>query len=1151
MEVLKEEPEAIMEELCPNCGKDITVSRIKEKLFCPSCLPEGKEIIEEFLLQYKEVYNLNKELEAFKEFFKRALGRDPWSLQETWSKKFLRKESFAIFAPTGLGKTVFGIIASLYIARNNGRALILAPTSLLAEQIYLKILDFMKNLGETFQVIRFHAGLKKREKEDALKRIHLGEFNLLIVTTKFLTLYFSLLENKKFDFIFVDDVDSLLKRSKNVDKVLILLGFSRDIIEKALDKLVKEERLSTGRLLVSGSTIRAKRTKRLKLFQNLLGFDVSLTPTFIRNIEDLYHYPKDIIKEALEFIKILGRGGLIFIPSAKGKEFLLKVNDYLLKNGIKSYPFIKSKPEILDKFVKGEYDVLLGICSSRSPLVRGIDLPKTVRYALFLGIPRIEVKLSPEAEDPKVLLILLKTLRNLLLEESLDKVVKLDKIILKLRRCLLQRLEDKSIMDEVKNFLKEFMKEEFLKKIRESEDISVREERGELYLIIPDAVAYIQASGRTSRLYAGGISKGLSLLLVDDDKAFKSLKVRLKWYLEESRWSKLDEVNLQSILKEIDKDRELIEKASKGELREEEKELIKSALMVVESPNKAKYIALLFGKPAKRRVNGLKVYDVLTEKFLLTLTATGGHILELITHEDKGYYGILEEENSFKPIFGPIKKCLSCGEDFISSNQKFCPYCKSEKIKSKMEVIKNLRKLALESNLVLIGTDPDMEGEKIAWDLSLILLPYNKFIYRVTFHEVTRRGLKEALQNLKEVDVDLVKAQLVRRIEDRWVGFELSRRLWEKFNLYTLSAGRVQTPVLGWIIERYNQFKKKKNVIFIELENGLSFKLEKLGRLDKEYLEALGSSWELRELSIDEIEKSPFPPFTTDEMLRVASSQQKIPSSKVMQLAQELFELGLITYHRTDSTRVSAKGIEIAKEYIMEKWKDESLFKARSWELKEGAHECIRPTKPIDSKRLNQLIKMGIYRFPKKLTQEHLNLYNLIFNRFIASQMTEAKFKVQKLKAVNEKASIDLEIPFSLIKEGFTKLLNVKLSSYIKPGKYKVKRITTRKVPLAYPYTEGELVKEMRERGIGRPSTYAKIIETLKKENYVVERKNLLFPTKLGVLVYNYLSKRFQNVVSEELTRRLEDIIEEVKKGKLNYLKVLKEIREEVKLLRN
>ncbi|HID08208.1 MAG TPA: reverse gyrase, partial [Armatimonadetes bacterium] len=309
------------------------------------------------------------------------------------------------------------------------------------------------------------------------------------------------------------------------------------------------------------------------------------------------------------------------------------------------------------------------------------------------------------------------------------------------------------------------------------------------------------------------------------------------------------------------------------------------------------------------------------------------------------------------------------------------------------------------------------------------------------------------------------------------------------------------------------------------------------------------------EVAVEEVERNPPPPFTTDEMLRAAAAEMKLPAGKIMALAQDLFELGLITYHRTDSTRVSTRGMEVAREYIVDRFGDETLFRPRAWEITgpgiQAAHECIRPTRSIDVRTLSRLVRTGVYRFPRRLTPAHYKLYDLIFRRFVASQMDSAVIRVQKVRLTNSAAaeSIELEVPFEVVKEGFTKVLAVRVRPRVEPGTYSVLSVRKRTVPAVYLYREGDLVAEMKRRRIGRPSTYARIIDTLKEEGYVREYGGRLVPTKLGIEVYEYLSERFGRMVSEELTRDLEELTDRVRSGEVDYLDALRSIREQVAAL--
>ncbi|RTZ68583.1 MAG: reverse gyrase, partial [Aquificaceae bacterium] len=457
------------------------------------------------------------------------------------------------------------------------------------------------------------------------------------------------------------------------------------------------------------------------------------------------------------------------------------------------------------------------------------------------------------------------------------------------------------------------------------------------------------------------------------------------------------------------------------------------------------------------------------------------------------------------------------------------------------------------------------EGEKIAWDLYEILKPYNPNIRRMEFHEVTKRAIINAINNPRRLDENLVSAQMVRRIADRWVGFELSRLLQEHFNKPWLSAGRVQTPVLGWVIERDKQYRTKKGAVFVYLPNAeknkrrvsVSWEFEDK-KLAREFYKNL-KEVKVRVISKRQEEKKPAPPFTTDAMLKEASEKLRFSASKTMQLAQELFETGFITYMRTDSTRVSDVGIAIAKEYIGENFGKE-YFYPRHWG-EGGAHECIRPTHPWDTEELRSMMLSGQIQ---RLTKDHLRLYELIFKRFMASQMKPATVEVSKIEVTPILDNDNLPTPkvekeevTAVVEDGFNLVSPLEVH-FVKEGTFKVEEEPDQNsesamkvyklVPLSYPFTQGSLIEEMKKRGIGRPSTYAQIVQKLLDRGYVIERKNYLFPTKLGKEVYNYLIrlKSAEKFVKEEFTRILEELMDKIERGEVHYIDVLKDLFEEV-----
>jgi len=450
--------------------------------------------------------------------------------------------------------------------------------------------------------------------------------------------------------------------------------------------------------------------------------------------------------------------------------------------------------------------------------------------------------------------------------------------------------------------------------------------------------------------------------------------------------------------------------------------------------------------------------------------------------------------------------------------------------------------MSLEAMQVLIATDPDTEGEKIGWDLMELLKPYVKDIKRMEFHEVTKKAIVKAIKEPRDFNTNLVKAQVVRRVADRWVGFEFSRFLQQAFGKSWLSAGRVQTPVLGWIIDREKEYRKRIYKVFIRIErDGKIFKTEfSFENKDaaKEFYDRL-KYLEFRVLESKEEYRNPPPPYTTDSLLKDASDRYKFSLPKTMSLAQTLFELGFITYHRTDSSRVSDYGISVAKEYIKEELGEDYFKPNRFAEV--GAHECIRPTKPMDTEELRSFL---LSDQAENLTREHLMLYDLIFRRFMASQTRPVKVRslevLVKAGEFEQKHTLTVEV----LEEGWNRFLYLETHPHIE-GKVPAEGIKELKeLPKAFLYTHGELVQEMKKRGIGRPSTYATIVEKLLERGYVIERKGFLIPTKLGKSAYEYLSKRegIREFVSEEFTKKLEGLMDMVEEGSADYENILKDL---------
>ncbi|MFN3267919.1 MAG: reverse gyrase, partial [Zestosphaera sp.] len=993
---------------------------------------------------------------------------------------------------------------------------------------------------------------------------------------------------------FIDDVDSFLRRSKSVEIVLRMLGVTEEDEELAnkIQELESEARklalenpeearqvldeahkLRTslrekvkGIVIVSGATQTARRTKTVRMLSTLYGFTVGGKTEVGRNITDFYIKPhnKTIEEIVAEIIGKLGSGGLIYVPMDKGTEYVKKLTGFLKEKGLEVEAYLGSRKKVFNKFVKGELKALVGIASYRSPLTRGIDLPERIRYAVFAGVPKFRLRISVEDFQPSRWLILLNEIREAVYgkyPEEFDRVLgglirirtagrdtlELVREALKSGRELSDYQEFvRRVAEESLRFMNKVLKDpEVVERLKKSETITFGGREGEYFFIIPDAVAYIQASGRTSRLYVGGLTKGLSVLVIDEEKAYNALLRDLKWLLETVEFVEYDEKLVTKVLKKVNKDREKVKHALEGKLKIKARELMKTTLFVVESPNKARTIARLFGRPTRRVISGLQTYEVLTENRLMIITATGGHILDLVT--DAGRFGVLVRGSSFKPIYKPIRRCVKCGRD-VPEDETTCPSCGGKVFVESRPVIEALRKLASQVDEILVGTDPDAEGEKIAWDVTLLLKPLNNNIYRIKFHEVTRRGLTEALSNLTSVSEPMVHAQIVRRIEDRWIGFSLSPILWRKFNLNFLSAGRVQTPVLGWIVDRTNKHKTKAELVTLRLE-GINTPL--FFRAPKGFADSVRGAGKviLTDVRTSLQEVYPPPPYTTDTMLSEATKVLKVSASKVMESAQRLFEAGLITYHRTDSTTVSSLGISVARDYIQRVFGEE-FFQGRKWE-KEGAHECIRPTRPLDSKQIKTLKAAGVISFAVPLRPDDYRLYDLIFRRFIASQMSPSKVEKTSFKLVFNDFVKEFSFVTKIVEEGFSKLnryFNVVNLGDLRDGEYVVLEVSSRAVP-EYPlYTYSDLVELMKNRGIGRPSTYAKILDILRRRGYVIEvGKGKLISTSRGKEVFRFLNEKFSNLINEERTRKLQEKIDLIEAGNEKAENVLKEFYDEIK----
>jgi len=1357
---------------CPNCGGPNSEARLVAGLPCPLCLPReaaspaldghDKIAIAEALKAagtldgYREIVELEREARGLIEFFERAVGSRPWGAQRTWARRLARRDSFAIIAPTGVGKTTFGLAASLYYACRGERSYIILPTTTLVIQAERKLGLMVERSGCEARVLALHSKMGRRARREALARLADGDFDILITTMAFARSKVDFLSrNFRFRLVFVDDVDAAIKSGRSVDVVLRLTGFDEEAIEagleilrlqreiarlqavvqnlrarlrraagegersslrarleeaqrrleeaaerlRRLERVIAERRRRAASLIVSSATGRP-RGQRVRLFRVLLGFEAGGRGDLgLRNVVDSYKYPEDgdVYREAVRLVGLLGDGGLVFVPvdhGIEGAERLASlINEALAGSGFRAEAYHAKKPiTILEGFQNGEINVLVGVANYYGTLVRGLDLPARVRYAIFAGVPRHKFSARIEDPHPARLLRLVSILAEVRVEDVASQarrhLAALRRIVRRLSPAALQAIAERAargeisgpqdpawVVAEARRFVEEALAREDVWDALKELDVAIIVEEGRRYLLVPDPATYIQASGRTSRLYAGGITKGLSVVVVDYPGLFRGLMKRVSW-MTDTRWVRFEELDLERLLREIDEDRERVKRVVEG--RADVPELVRTALLIVESPNKARTIARFFGQPSVRLLpGGLRAYEVTLGDLILSVAASGGHVYDLVKRvegrdvavvegevkvdsENPDVLGVIkgrrDGEQDYLPVYTSLKRCTVCGYQTVDEDISRCPRCGSTLIRNSLSIVEDLRRIAWEVDWVFIGTDPDTEGEKIGWDVALLVKPYNPNIERLEFHEVTKKAILEALRNRRSFSQGLIDAQIVRRVEDRWIGFTLSPLLWcdfwprhycrllnspiseveiriggRSFRLKigdgeaweqescrkgyntNLSAGRVQTPTLGWIVERTLEARITVPVASIDVklpeENDrviVRLRIKGDEEEDERAAAIARRLYALRDRLAGEIagelrvgrgvqgELQPPPPYTTDSMLADASRILGMGAPEAMRLVQDLFEWGLITYHRTDSTRVSEKGMQVARDYLYEAFGDAGarLYRPRQWG-EGGAHEAIRPTRPIDAERLQLLVEEGSLEVAGELTRRHLRLYDLIFRRFIASQMVAARvvkaglalrfwvdFEEFNVDVGERVVWIGSYPPVEGLDEarGFTLLWRyvdasesrVLASLAVEGGgsveaKLEIKVRKQSKKPL---YTHGDVVSLMKQKGIGRPSTYAKIIETLITRRYVSEvpRKEPLFlsATRRGILVYDYLTNklaaaseeeygalarvlsRVPELVSEERTRQLEKAMRDVEEGRRRRVDVLREIYEEL-----
>ncbi len=1179
---------------CPNCGGTISADRLEKGLPCSNCLPNiPKDIniknITKVLASrgklkgYAWLYQLNIDYEDFERFFLEKTGYRLWSAQRGWARRLLMLESLEIVAPTGVGKTTLLSAYATYMAeKRKWNILYLVPTENLVKQTSERI----KSMSSTEKIlISYRSSITKNKREEVLKRIENKNFKILVITTGFLQRHFEILKKiSPFELIIVDDVDSLLRQSRNIERILMLMGYNKETIETALELVDTKQKLfrslalgleskteslqkrvtelesklrilapaPQGQLVIASATGRPKGIRHL-VFRELLGFEIGGTTDYMRNVIDSFIITDNVIKEAVNVVHKIGKGGIIFVSQSFGKSLAKILVKKLQDNGIKARTALAGSRKAVELLATGKVDVIVGVASRYGVIVRGLDLPEVIKYAIFVGVPSRKMQLEETLLHPKRLLRTLLYLKDRGIKWASEASKELSKKLEKVPESVLVisaikgKLKAEGLLKDLAEITKKYSEMAILelknildiKKVIKIGTLVLVKENENYYSYIIDAPTYLQASGRTSRLLNGVMTLGLSIVIDKYIENINSLNEKLSW-LTKSNFENFYDLHLNKVKKKLEESR-------KGSGRKVD---VKTILLIVESPTKAKTIAWFWGRPSRRRFGRIVAYEtsVFDEDeniiYLITTVASRGHIYDLAIDKDDSRFGVEYREGIYEPIYTTIKRCLKCGYQFTDESSH-CPRCGSEAILDTKSIIDILRKLAFEVDEVVVATDPDREGEKIGWDIALTIKPYNPQVSRAKFHEVTPHAVLEAIRNRETFNKKIINAQIVRRIEDRWIGFSLSGHIKDLYKKIWLGAGRVQTPVLGWIINKFDEWKKNRGyLILVTLDNGKKLKFfteEKIKLEEKDILSVKVIDVKNRE----EILK-PLPPFTTDSLLFEAQKILGLPSWITMKLAQELFESGLITYHRTDSIRVSPAGISIAKIYL-EKRGLEPLYEGRSWS-EDGAHEAIRPTRPLDVEELNRAILEGSLKIPIKLSGFHLKLYDLIFRRFIASQMTQAKVITVSVAFELRGLINNIERPAKILEKGFTEIYDPGIQPWLyelrKGQKFKIESIKIIRASRTRLLTSGDVVRLMRENGIGRPSTYSKIIKSNIRHGYVIvsKKRGYLIPTKMGIEIYNHLTTNFPDIVSVETTRRLENDLDRIEKGKASPLEVLDKV---------
>lgn len=539
-------------------------------------------------------------------------------------------------------------------------------------------------------------------------------------------------------------------------------------------------------------------------------------------------------------------------------------------------------------------------------------------------------------------------------------------------------------------------------------------------------------------------------------------------------------------------------------------------LVIVESPSKAKTIGKYLGSR----------YNVI---------ASVGHVRDL----PKSKLGIDIDDN-FEP-------------QYIS-------------IRGKGDLIKSLKKEASKASKVYLATDPDREGEAISWHLAFLLDLDPEEACRIEFNEITKDTIKEAIKHPRKINMGLVDAQQARRVLDRLVGYQISPLLWRKVRK-GLSAGRVQSAALKIICDREREIEKfepkefwniiaefkkgKKFQAKLAVANGKKIVVENKAQNDNIIKELNSGEFIVSDVKEKIRMQKPYPPFTTSSLQQDAGNKLNFNAKKTMMIAQQLYEgvdvkgrgtTGLITYLRTDSVRVSDAAKQAAKDLIVSKFGAEysanNVFSNKKKDIQD-AHEAIRPA----------IIELEPELIKDSLTADQFKLYKLIWNRFMASQMSQSKSNSMQVNIANGIYGFKAN-GSELLFDGFRRLYNTTddegaklLPSLEKDEKLKAESLKGEQSFTQPParYTEASLVKELEDKDIGRPSTYAPIVSTLTERKYVGREKKALKPTELGFLVNDLMEEYFKDIVDAGFTANMENRLDDVEVGSQKWKDLISE----------